>query len=164
MVMECPISREVVDQKVARLTALLVLGGVVVFFATPFKWIAALLAVDFAVRAFVAPRRSPTGWVARTLARRLGFAPEPVDAAPKRFAAGLGFAFSGAALALWATGFGRAALLVAAILGVCAALEGVVGYCLGCQVYTLLRLVRPKPRRGSVPSPPDGGAVRAAAR
>ncbi len=139
MSVECPVSFEAVDERSARGVALVMLAGTLVFLATPFKWIAALLALDFFVRAFVTPRISPIAAGVRSLVRALKIAPKPTDAAPKRFAAGLGMVFSSLAFGLWLVGLPTGAVVVGSILAACAALEGVFGFCLGCWVYTLLK-------------------------
>lgn len=146
MTTECPVSLERVDERAARAGALLVLGVTFAILLTPFSFLAAALAVDFFLRAFVSPKLSPIGWAARAIVRRLGLTPRPTDAAPKRFAAGLGFAFSAAGFGLTLAGLETAGALVFWMLGGCAALEGLLGYCLGCQVYTLVKPLLPKPR------------------
>ncbi|MGC4122193.1 MAG: DUF4395 domain-containing protein [Myxococcales bacterium] len=139
MTAECPVSFETVDERAARGVALVVMAATAVFVATPFKWIAALLAADFLVRAFVTPKVSPLAALVRSVLRTLKVAPKPTDAAPKRFAAGLGLVFSLTALVLWLGGLTTSAVIVASILAACATLEGVFGFCLGCWVYTLLK-------------------------
>ncbi|HEY3445877.1 MAG TPA: DUF4395 domain-containing protein [Myxococcales bacterium] len=139
MSVECPVSFETVDEKSARGVALVVVAATALFIATPFKWIAAILAVDFFLRAFVTPKVSPLALGVRSLLRALRVAPKPTDAAPKRFAAGLGMVFSTSALGLWLAGLPTGALVVASVLAACATLEGAFGFCLGCWVYTLLK-------------------------
>jgi hypothetical protein len=146
---ECPVSFEMVDEKVARGVGLVVVAAVVVFISTPFKAIAGILAIDFFLRAFVGPKVSPLARNVRRLTRALGIVPRPTDAAPKRFAAGLGFVFSCAALGLWLGGLELPASVAAAVLGGCAALEGFLGYCIGCRVYSVVKPLlpaRPHPR------------------
>lgn len=143
MATECPVSFEKVDETAARGIGFVVVAGVALFLFAPVKWIAALLAIDFFLRAFVSPRSSPVAASVRFVTRALGLKPRPIDAAPKKFAAGLGFAFSVSALALWLAGLWTAASVVAMALGTCALLEGAFGYCVGCQVYTLVKPLLP---------------------
>lgn len=139
MSVECPVSFESVDERGARGVALVVLAAAVVAATTSQQWIAAALAVDFFLRAFVTPRASPLALGVRLALRALRLRPKPTDAAPKRFAAGLGMVFSAGAFGLWLAGLSAAAVVVASVLAACATLEGVFGFCLGCFVYTLLR-------------------------
>ncbi|WP_035845370.1 DUF4395 domain-containing protein [Kitasatospora azatica] len=96
--------------------------------------------VVFAVGALAGLGRSPYGWLYRVLVRpRLGPPAELEDARPPRFAQGVGLLFgligtvgylSGADwLGLTATGCALAA----------AFLNAAFGYCLGCELYLVLR-------------------------
>jgi hypothetical protein len=70
---------------------------------------------------------------------RLPAEPKWVAGPPKRFAQGIGAAFSLAATTL-AFGFGRerAAFGLVGVLGLFAALESAFGFCLGCRVFAVL--------------------------
>jgi len=74
----------------------------------------------------------------RVVAPRLG-APKYVAGPPKRFAQGMGAAFTTSAAVL-ALGFGAdtAADVLTVLLVVAATLESVFALCLGCQVFALL--------------------------
>jgi len=74
----------------------------------------------------------------RVVAPRLG-APKYVAGPPKRFAQGMGAAFTTSAAVL-AIGFGAdtAAGVLTVLLVVAATLESVFALCLGCQVFALL--------------------------
>jgi hypothetical protein len=75
----------------------------------------------------------------RVVTPRLAIEPRWVAGPPKRFAQGIGAAFSLSALAL-AFGFRRptAAYALVGILGVFATLEAAFGFCLGCKVFAIL--------------------------
>jgi len=132
----CPVSEERVDEYAARVAAgITVLWmGIAVYFNV--FWLMGVLAADFAVRAFTAGSWSPVRWLARRTVALAGLCARPTPAAPKKFAALLGTVFCalitlGIALQLtYLTG-----ALVAALL-VCALLEGLAGFCVGCYVYT----------------------------
>ena len=141
MFQACPISGDSRNERVARIVAALVVGIVVAaaLLGAPWAWvILLLLAVDFAVRGFGSPRRSPLATLARGLAHALRLSPKPVDAAPKKFAARIGVFFSALSGLLFVAGIPAAALLVAAILVLCATLEAGLGYCVGCELYAAL--------------------------
>ena len=99
-----------------------------------------LQAVLFATGAALGVQRTPHAWLFRTLVRpRLGPPREWEDARPPRFAqgVGLGFALVGfAGLALGATVVG---LVATGFALVAAVLNAVFGFCLGCEVYLLLK-------------------------
>jgi hypothetical protein len=83
---------------------------------------------------------SPLGQlVTRVITPRLPVASRPVPGPPKRFAQGIGVAFSLTAAVL-ALGFGdtQAAYIVLALLVVAATLESVFALCLGCKAFAVL--------------------------
>jgi hypothetical protein len=132
-----------VNEVAARVTA----GGVVLLGAVAivlsWRWLAAVLAVGFALRVLWGPRFSPLALLAtHVVVPRLGLAPRPVAGPPKRFAQAIGLTFSlTAALLLYgfdADGAGYAVL--GALVGA-ATLESVAGFCLGCRAFALLMAV-----------------------
>ena len=128
-----------VNEKAARVVAGVVLVGVIVTLATGWYWLLIPLAYGFWARMLTGPTLSPLGALAQTvIAPRFG-PPKPVPGPPKRFAQGMGAAFSTTALVL-ALGFGAhtAADVVLALLAVAAGLESVFAVCLGCQVFSMM--------------------------
>jgi hypothetical protein len=97
------------------------------------------LAYGFWARVLTGPTLSPLGRLASgVIAPRLG-PPKYVAGPPKRFAQGMGAAFTTSAAVL-ALGFGltTAANVLVGLLVVAATLESVFALCLGCQVFALL--------------------------
>ncbi|PRY58031.1 uncharacterized protein DUF4395 [Knoellia remsis] len=131
-----------VNEKAARSVAAgVVLLGVVTL-ATQWWWLAAVMAVGFALRVAAGPRFSPLGRLAvHVVAPRLG-APRMVPGPPKRFAQTVGLVTSAAA-AVAALGFGATtvASVLLGVLVVFATLEAAVGFCAGCWAFGhLMRL------------------------
>jgi hypothetical protein len=127
---------EVSARLVAGSVVLLALATIV--FDQP--WLTAVLAYGFIARVLTGPKLSPLGQlVTRVITPRLGVRPKYVAGPPKRFAQGVGMAFSVTAAVL-ALGFGLrgAAYIVLGLLVVAAILESVFAYCLGCKVFALL--------------------------
>src|SRR5919204_3651192 len=89
-----------VNEKAARVVAGAVLVTVLVILATGWYWLLIPLAYGFWARVLTGPTLSPLGWVAQNvIAPRLG-PKKPVPGPPKRFAQGMGAAFSTGALVL----------------------------------------------------------------
>jgi len=134
----CPVNSETVNSRVVRIVAGEVVLIAVVFIVWPQWWLFLTLAADFLLRALGYRKYSPLATIARTLASALKLDRQPVNAAPKQFAAkiGVGFALSAAVLAFF--GLTLAAQLVAAGLLGAASLEAFLGYCVGCKVYSLI--------------------------
>lgn len=127
---------------VNEVAARVVAGGVVALcvatVATRQGWLLVPLCYGFWARVLTGPTLSPLGQLAtRVVAPRLG-PPRLVAGPPKRFAQGMGVAFSTAALALWFAGLPTAALVVTGLLMGAALLESAVGLCLGCRMFAML--------------------------
>ena len=128
---------------VNEVSARLVAGGVVLMgiatIAFDLKWLTIVLAYGFLARVLTGPTLSPLGQVVtRVVTPRLPLDPKPVAGPPKRFAQGIGAAFTVSALVLTYTGHWTGARIVLALLVVAATLESVVGYCLGCKAFAIL--------------------------
>lgn len=129
---------------VNEVSARLVAAGVVVMglatVAFDLRWLSLVIAYGFWARVLTGPSLSPLGLlVTRVVTPRLPFADRPVAGPPKRFAQGVGVAFSTTAVVL-AFGFDRwgAAQVVLSLLVGAALLESAFGYCLGCKMFGLL--------------------------
>jgi hypothetical protein len=127
------------NEKAARVVAgVVALAGVLVLL-TGAHWLLVPLAYGFWARVLTGPTLSPLGRLASgVIAPRLG-PPKYVAGPPKRFAQGMGAAFTTAA-ALLGLGFGlvTAADVLTALLVVAATLESAFALCLGCQAFALL--------------------------
>jgi hypothetical protein len=129
-----------VNEVSARLVAgvVVVMALATIVFDQP--WLTLVLAYGFLARVLTGPSLSPLGQlVTRVITPHLGVAPRYVPGPPKRFAQGMGAAFSVTAAVL-ALGFGLrgAAYVVLGLLIVAATLESVFAYCLGCKIFGLL--------------------------
>ena len=134
----CPVSAERVNENVVRTiaAAVIVLSGISLLLHNYVLLV--FLAADFALRAFTPGNWSLLRMLAVQLVRRFRLAVRPVDAAPKRFAAGVGFVFALAAAAAVFFGWNIAAYAIIGILTLCALLEAVFAFCVGCVVYSWL--------------------------
>jgi hypothetical protein len=128
-----------VNEKAARVVAGVVLAIVLATLLTGVYWLLIPLAYGFWARLLTGPTLSPLGWLAQNVvAPRLG-PKKPVAGPPKRFAQGIGAAMSTAALLLaLVLGLHAAADGVLIAFLPAAALESLAGYCIGCRVFSLL--------------------------
>ena len=131
-----------VNDRAARTVAAgVVLVGVLTL-TTGWWWLLVPLALGFIGRVLAGPRLSPLGWLAmRVVGPRLG-TPVLTPGPPKRFAQGIGAAFSttAAVLAL-GPGLHLAAGVVLGVLVTFATLEAALGFCAGCWAFGhLMRL------------------------
>lgn len=127
-----------VNEKAAR-----VIGGVVavtclVALLTRAHWLAIPIAYGYVARVLTGAKLSPLARLAnQVVAPRLG-PPKFVSGPPKRFAAGMGAAFSGGAAIAWALDATTVADVLLAMLMTAATLESALAFCLGCKVFGLL--------------------------
>lgn len=139
----------VVDDVTVRLIAAVVLVFGVTALATQQRWLYAVLAADFVLRASLGPRFSPVAQLVITVIRPyIALRPRPTAGAPKRFAAGIGAVLTTGATALWvislvtaSTGVLVAVAAIGVLMVIFPALEAVAGVCVGCQAFAgLMRL------------------------
>ena len=134
-----PTGREV-DVRGPRAAAWVTSAVLAVVLLTGYGWLAAAQAVVFAVGAFAGLRYAPYGALFRVLvAPRLGPVREREPEAPPRFAQLVGFSFA----VVGTLGYLLSAPLVGAIAAgfalVAALLNAATGFCLGCEMYLLIR-------------------------
>lgn len=133
-----------VNEVSARLVATGVVGMAVATVALDLRWLTLVLAYGFVARVLTGPTLSPLGQlVTRVVTPALPFAPRLVPGSPKRFAQGVGAAFTLTAVVL-TYGFGRFDLAQPVLMALVAAasLEAFAGYCLGCKAFALLMRLR----------------------
>jgi hypothetical protein len=136
---ECPVDFVPVNENVTRLNAAQTLLLAVIWLFTASPVIPAVLTIDFLLRASNYGRFSPLNLLSGFLVKAFSIPVKPVDRAPKRFAAGVGFFFSLAILILSLFPYTLAAGVLAGILILFASLEAFVAFCAGCYVYFFLK-------------------------
>ncbi|MFI6514831.1 DUF4395 domain-containing protein [Spirillospora sp. NPDC050679] len=104
-------------------------------------------ALVFAIATIGGLRLAPYGVFFRVLVRpRLGPPAELEDSAPPRFAQGVGLVFALAGTAGYALGHGWLGIGATAFALGAAFLNAVFGFCLGCEMYPLIRRITTKIR------------------
>lgn len=132
-----------VNEWSARLVATGVITMAVAFLLTGSGWLLVPLTYGFAARVIAGPTLSPLGQlvtrvITPSLERRVGRTGRAVSGAPKRFAQGIGLAFTASASVAWLVGATNVAVALIAVLSIAAALEAGLGVCLGCMAYAAL--------------------------
>ncbi len=131
-----------VNETSARLVAAGVVVQAVVFCWLREGWVLVPLTYGFVARVLTGPTLSPLGQlVTRVITPRLRVEHRWVPGPPKRFAQGIGAAFTVSASVAWAAGAPGVALVLVAGLAVAAFLEAAFAVCLGCLAFAqLMRL------------------------
>jgi hypothetical protein len=133
-----------IDPRGPRFAALITTVVLAVVLITGNVWLLAAQAVVFAVGAALGLRYAPYGLLYRHLIRpRLGPPAELEPEAPPRFAQAVGLVFAAVGVAGYAAGLTWLGAAATAAALAAAFLNGVFGYCLGCQMYLLIRRIRP---------------------
>lgn len=136
-----------VDPRGPRFAAILTTIVLAIVLITQWWPLLAAQAVVFAIGAFIGLKPAPYSLLYRYLvAPRLGPTSEREDAAPLRFAQAVGFVFAvvgtvGFAADLPALGFVATAFALFA-----AFLNAAFNFCLGCEMYLLIKRFSPSPR------------------
>lgn len=131
-----------VNETSARLVASGVIAQAAAFLLVRQWWVLVPLAYGFVARVLAGPRFSPLGQVVtRFVTPRIHAEHRFVAGPPKRFAQGMGLAFSVGALLAWGLGSPTTAYALIGALIVAATLEAAFAVCLGCMVFGwLMRL------------------------
>jgi Domain of unknown function (DUF4395) len=131
-----------VNEKAARVVAGVAMIAGIVILATGAYWLLIPVAYGFWARVLTGPTLSPLGWTAQNVVAPWLGAKKPVAGPPKRFAQGMGAAFSTLALVFGLIlGDHVVADVLLALLVVAAGLESIFAYCLGCKVFAILMRV-----------------------
>lgn len=106
-----------------------------------------LLVVLFLPGATVGPQATVQAWLFKALVRpRLGAPAQTESFRPPRFAQQMGLAMSAAALILGVAGVEWGFVVFAALIVAASFLNAVLGFCLGCEIYLLLKRLTSKPQ------------------
>ncbi len=135
-----------VDPRGPRFAALLTTIVLAAVLITGSGWLLAAQAVVFALGAFLGLRYAPYPLIYRALiAPRLPPPTEKEDAAPVRFAQGLGFAFAVVGTIGYLTGLTTLGMVATALALAAAFLNAAFNFCLGCEIHGLLiRFTQPR--------------------
>jgi len=107
---------------------------------TSSTWLLAAQAAVFAVGTVFGLRYAPYGLIYRWLVKpRLGPPSESEAEAPPRFAQGVGLVFALAGVAGYAAGITVLGIVATAAALAAAFLNAAFGFCLGCEMYLIIR-------------------------
>ena len=132
----CPVSAVRIDNNVTRIIAAIILIMAVVGVVLQNYFIYIFLTYDFLTRTFFNGNGSLLKLVGKQTVKVFNIKPKPINAAPRKFAAGLGLIFSLSIGILIFLQLIIPSYLVGGILVICAFMESVLGFCLGCYVYS----------------------------
>jgi hypothetical protein len=136
-----------IDPRGPRAGALITTVVLAAVLVTGSAWLLAAQALVFAAGSVFGLRYSPYGFLYRKLIRpRLGPPRELEPEAPPRFAQAVGLVFAIAGVAGYAAGLNLLGMAATAAALAAAFLNAAFGFCLGCEMYLLIRRFRPDSR------------------
>ncbi|WP_291378414.1 DUF4395 domain-containing protein [Demequina sp.] len=102
--------------------------------------VVAVLTAMFVPGATIGPQVTLQSWLFRTLIRpRLGPPSETESFRPPRFAQQMGLVMAAAGLILGLVGADAGYYVFAALVAIASFLNGVFGFCAGCEIYLLMK-------------------------
>ena len=132
-----------IDPRGPQFTAALTVVVILLALLLPQPWalvVTVIQTVLFAIGAGLGVQRTPHAWLFKKFVRpRLGAPDELEDPAPPRFAQGVGLAFLVVALVGYLVGATLVAQIALGLALVAAVLNAVFRFCLGCEIYLLIR-------------------------
>ncbi|MTD58081.1 DUF4395 domain-containing protein [Amycolatopsis pithecellobii] len=129
-----------IDPRGPRFAALITTVVLVIVLVTGWWPLLAAQTVVFAIGAFIGLKPAPYSVLYRQLvAPRLGPTSEREDAAPVRFSQAVGFVFGLVGTIGYATGLTPLGIVATAFALFAAFLNAAFNFCLGCQMYLLIR-------------------------
>ncbi|MBA1420663.1 MAG: DUF4395 domain-containing protein [Epsilonproteobacteria bacterium] len=140
MAQVCPISTRRVDSNMVRVISFQVALFTIILLITKESAFAFVLLFDFLMRTLRKPQLSPFHLIAKFVLEGWGIAPKLCDESPKRFALYLGLVTSLFLVVFYAAGFTTFATAITIILLICALLETLFDFCIGCKIYYAIQI------------------------
>ena len=136
----CPISTRRVDSNMARIISFQVALFTLLLLITQESLFVLVILFDFFMRALRLSNFSPFEIVGNFVLKGWGVAPKLCDESPKRFALFLGLITSLFIVIFYFAGFTILATAIAVILLICALLETLFDFCIGCKLYYAIQI------------------------
>ena len=141
MSQSCPISTRRVDSNMVRIISFQVALFTVVLLVTQEAFFAFVLLFDFFIRTLRQSQFSPFQIIGNFILTGWGIAPKHCDESPKRFALYLGLIISLFLVVFYTVGFTVFSTSVSIILLICALLETLFDFCIGCKIYYAIQIL-----------------------
>jgi len=141
MAQVCPISTRRVDSNMVRVISFQVSLFTVILIITQESAYALILLFDFFMRTIRQQNLSPFHIVGKFILAGWGVAPKLCDESPKRFALYLGLVISLFLAIFYMAGFTSFATVISVILLVCALMETLFDFCVGCKIYYAIQIM-----------------------
>ena len=139
----CPLNFVQVDSNASRLSSLMVASLVIIYLTTSIEYILYFLILDFSLKLFVNKNYSLISIIAHSLRKLLKMQEKFTDGGAKRLAGIFGLIFVSMLLLTDFLGLSSLTYIVAGIFLSCSLLDVFINYCLGCQIYYIVKKLYP---------------------
>jgi len=139
----CPLNFVQVDSNASRISSLIVASLVITYLFTSNQYILYFLILDFSVKLFVNKDYSLISVVSLKLRKILKIEEKFTDGGAKRLAGIFGLIFVSLLLITHLLDLDTLTLIVAGIFLSCSLLDVFINYCLGCQIYYIIKKIYP---------------------
>ena len=139
----CPLNFVQVDSNASRLSSLMVASLVIIYLTTSIEYILYFLILDFSLKLFVNKNYSLISIIAHSLRKLLKMQEKFTDGGAKRLAGIFGLIFVSMLLLTDFLGLSSLTYIVAGIFLSCSLLVVFINYCLGCQIYYIVKKLYP---------------------
>ena len=138
----CPISLKSINSNIVRIISAQVSLITILLLITKLPIFALILSFDFSARALRKQEFSPFLLIGKSIVKLLNLKENICDEAPKRFTLFMGLSISFTLSILYFSNLIVLATIVSATLLICALLETIFDFCLGCKIYQILQLLK----------------------
>ncbi|MFT5662131.1 MAG: hypothetical protein ACI9TV_002779 [Sulfurimonas sp.] len=139
----CPLNFVQVDSNASRLSSLLVAALVIIYLLTSIEYILYFLILDFSLKLFVNREYSLVTSVSHTLRKYFKMQEKFTDGGAKKLAGIFGLIFVSLLVIMYFLQLPTFTYVVAIIFLSCSLLDVFINYCLGCQIYYLIKKLYP---------------------
>ncbi len=142
MIQTCPISARRVDSNMVRVISAQVALLTIFFLVTGEVFFVVVIVYDFAMRAVRQVNLSPFYFIGNCFLKTFAIEPKLSDESPKRFALFLGLTISTFILLTYILHLSVLGTVIAVLLIICALLETLFDFCIGCKIYYAIQIVK----------------------
>lgn len=139
----CPITFEKIDSTVSRFTSFSISAFIIYYLVTNNEYILYFLFIDFLIRTFYKKDYSPVFLISKFLKKILRLKDRPYDGGAKKLANYFGVLF----VVLLIIGNYFSLELYTYVVGIiflsCALLDSFFNYCVGCNIYFIIKKIYP---------------------
>ena len=139
----CPLNFVQVDSNASRLSSLMVAFLVIVYLITSIEFILFFLILDFSTRLFINKEYSLISVLSHKLRKLLKMQEKFTDGGAKRLAGIFGLTFVSLLLITHFLDLSTLTYIIAGIFLACSLLDVFINYCLGCQIYYIVKKLYP---------------------